>query len=240
MRQFRARSGPFATQLRFSTEEIDQRCLDALAKVGLLPSEPAAIRIDRFIEKYFGCDVQYEDMGAGVLGCAAFNDRGGVVAVIVSEHLNDGSQVAERRVRSTIAHEGGHGLMHPILFMASAGQGNLNVTSEDCEDVDLAQRRILCRDSDVKENAGSRGQKQRWWEWQANRAIGGLLLPSGLVRKCVEEFLEESVVTESKSLPLAARTKAEQLVSETFDVNPIVARIRLTELFPQQDAQITF
>ncbi|MDB6027103.1 MAG: hypothetical protein JWM68_3326 [Verrucomicrobiales bacterium] len=240
MRQFRARSGPFATQLRFSTKEIDQLCVDALAKVDLLPAAPAAIRIDRFVEKYFDCPLVYEDMGPGVLGCTIFNDTGGVVAVIVSPHLADGSQVSERRLRSTIAHEAGHGLLHPVLFMASPEQEKLKVQTGDCENVDFARRRILCRDSDVSETAGRKGYDKRWWEWQANRAIGGFLLPEKLVRQSVDRFTNASVITGSKSLPAEKRTEAEQWVAEIFDVNPIVARIRLSELFPCPGAQITF
>ncbi len=34
----------------------------------------------------------------------------------------------------------------------------------------------------------------RWWEWQANRAIGGLLLPKNLVNSALEGMLAKSAV----------------------------------------------
>ena len=42
MQRYRATSGPFEYVLRFSHEEIDQMCLEALEKAGCLPTSPAA------------------------------------------------------------------------------------------------------------------------------------------------------------------------------------------------------
>jgi hypothetical protein len=241
VKRFRAQSGPFEEQLRFSTDEIDEMCLDALRHAGLLPTSPEAIRIERFVEKHFQCRIQYEDLGPDAMGCTVFRENGSIQAVGISTRLDDGSNVSERRVRSTFAHEGGHCLMHSSLFMAGLGQARFNNMEDKHENIDFKARRILCRDGDITAVGKKRGYDGRWWEWQANRAIGGLLLPSGLVRQAVAQFLERSPVTKSPSLPAKMRTLAEKEVAGIFEVNPVVARIRLQEMFPEDNSgQIEF
>jgi hypothetical protein len=241
VKRFRSQVGPFEERLHFSTKEIDQMCVDALVQENLLPDSPQPIRIDRFIEKHFRCAVRYEDLGIGVMGCTVFNENGSVRQMIVSNRLEDGSKTSERRVRSTVAHEGGHGLMHASLFLASLDQGRLNIADSTVENLDFKARRILCRETDVREDAGrKRVYDGRWWEWQANRAIGGFLLPVGLVRRSLDPLLSESSVTRSPSLPSNRRREAELLVADTFDVNPIVAQIRLQEVFGGDGGQLEF
>jgi hypothetical protein len=215
-------------------------CVDALTQAKLLPNIPEALRIERFIEKHFSCSVRYEDLGVGVLGCTIFNQNGSVRDVVISSRLDDGTKTGERRVRSTLAHEGGHALMHPSLFMPSLNQGRLDVGETSHENLDFKERRILCRESDIKPVGKKRGYDGRWWEWQANRAIGGLLLPISLVRQAVMPLLDKTAVTGSPSLSSLKRFEAERLVADTFEVNPIVARIRLDELFPENKGQIEF
>ena len=110
------RSGPSSKQPYFTSSQIDQICCDELRNEGLFPSAPEAIRIDRFIEKRFHVSPQYEELPAGVLGFTRFG-KNGVKAVVISAVLDaEGGKVAERRVRTTMAHEAGHGLLHATLF----------------------------------------------------------------------------------------------------------------------------
>lgn len=241
MQSFRANYGPFEQQLRFSVEEIDRMCRDALAREKLLPSTPEAIRIDRFVEKHFNCTISYEDLGEGILGCTLFNPNGSVKVICISSRLDDDTPVGQRRERATLAHEAGHGLMHPSLFMASLDQGRLNIASPATENLDFKERRILCRDTDVKEAVGAqRGYDGRWWEWQANRAIGGLLLPRTLVQKAVADYLEHAPITGGATLRANARAAAVVHVADVFEVNPAVARIRLAEVYPDRGGQEEF
>src|SRR5665213_29794 len=91
-------------------------CCDELRKESLLPSSPEVIRIDRFIEKRFRVSPQYEVLPDGVLGFTRFG-KNGVKAVVISAALDaEGGKVSERRVRTTMAHEAGHGLLHAHLF----------------------------------------------------------------------------------------------------------------------------
>jgi hypothetical protein len=55
--------------------------------------------------------VRYEDLGAGILGLTKFGKKG-VKEVIIAQYLDEqNSQSGERLIRSTIAHEAGHGLL---------------------------------------------------------------------------------------------------------------------------------
>src|SRR5437660_1022719 len=117
MKTFRSKKGPFAKQPYYTDAEIETTCLDELRKVGLLPAQPEPTRIDRFIEKRFGVTPSYEDLGEGILGFTKFGPKG-VQEVIVARALEDeGTKPAERRIRSTLAHEAGHGLLHAHLFV---------------------------------------------------------------------------------------------------------------------------
>jgi len=240
MRSFRARSGPFDEQLRFSTHEIDTMCVEALGKVELLPQSPEPIRIDRFLEKYFECPVSYGDLGPGAMGCTAFRGDGSVEAIFVSRNIDNGFASSDRRVRSTLAHEGGHGLMHSVLFATGANQTRFALDAGPRENLDLEQRRILCREGDIRPATKKAVYNGRWWEWQANRAIAGFLLPKALVRHACGRFTESSNVTKSPWLPDRNRRAAERDLATIFDVNPVVVRIRLEEMFPAEAAQMQF
>src|ERR1700747_896021 len=178
MRKVATPSGPFPFQLYFEDlGEIDEICLEALKTQSLLPSRPAPIRIERFVEKQFKTALRYEDLGPENLGCTIFNSSGAVEAILVALSLEEQNTTpARRRVRSTVAHEAGHGLLHGSLFVG-----------DNFPDRGKNQRRILCRSEDILvETQGS--YRGRWWEFQANQAIGSLLLP----RSLMDTFLDQS------------------------------------------------
>src|SRR6266480_1646754 len=117
MRSYRPKSGPFQERPYYETQEIERICEDALREVDLLPSSPSPIRIDRFIEKHFGVTPVYEDLEKGVLGFTEFGPNA-VQSVVVARTLDEeGTKPAERRIRATLAHEAGHGLLHAHLFV---------------------------------------------------------------------------------------------------------------------------
>jgi hypothetical protein len=228
VRKVRTPLGPFAFQLYFEDlGEIDEICLDALKSQSLLPGEPAPIRIERFAEKQFKTALRYEDLGPDNLGCTIFNSSGAVEAILVSRSLEEQNTVpARRRVRSTVAHEAGHGLLHGSLFTDS----NFTGLAEN-------QRRILCRSEDILVES-QKFYSGRWWEFQANQAIGSLLLP----RSLVINFLDHcGIELDSSATRLLASEQRDALAKKAaliFDVNPIVVRIRLDFLFPQGQTKI--
>jgi len=229
MKTFRSKKGPFAEAPYFEKSEIEAICLDELTKVNLLPKQPEPIRIDRFIEKRFAVTPSYEDLTDGVLGMTKFGSRG-VQEIIVAKHLEDeGSVAAERRIRSTLAHEAGHGLLHAHLFVL--GQATQPLFGDHS---DPNAPKVLCRDVPIGGISTSRYDGQ-WWEFQANRAIGALLMPKPLVDLALLPFLVNRGTFGGKSLDSSKRAEAEDALARVFDVNRAVARIRLEENYPQAD-----
>lgn len=232
MKSLRATSGPFTERPFYTQKELERICTEELQNCSLLPSKPEAIRIDRFIEKRFSVIPSYQDLGKGILGYTKFG-RNGVEEIVVSEALDsECSAAAERRIRSTLAHEAGHGLLHAHLFLTSA---QVSLFS----DLHSAVPRVLCRDD--SDAAHSKQYKGQWWEYQANRCIGGLLLPKMLAVASIEEF---STSRGQFGIPLFVginRRNAIERLSQVFEVNRIVAEIRLNELFRKEDhTQETF
>jgi len=232
VKEFRAKEGPFPLRLLYEPQEIDDICLGALRQAKFLPSEPEPIKIDIFLEKYFAVPILYENLGEGIMGSTVFNSQGGVTGFTIAPWIEEeGTDVAERRVRSTLAHEGGHGLLHPKLFMADQTTDLFGHKSS----APAVPKTFLCRNTDISPSAGTSIPKYdgKWWEWQANRAIGGLLLPKPLVRKLAAQFTEQTSF--GPALKESLRSKAERETAQTFDVNPVVARIRLQEIYPKEN-----
>jgi len=232
MRTYRRSAGPVREQPYFSDAEVERTCSDELKACGLYPSSPQPVRIDRFVEKRFGVVPEAEDLSPSVLGYTSFGPKG-VQAIYVSRLLmEDPSKPAQRRVTTTIAHEAGHGLLHAHLFVLEADK-NLALFGQDA---DVTPAKILCRDEDVSPRPGYDG---RWWELQANMAMAALILPKALVLECLKPNLEQRGSLGGFVLPEAKRAASIHLVSETFDVNPVVARHRLARLCPEEGRQLT-
>src|ERR1700761_6833559 len=160
MKTFVSKRGPFTEQPFYSDNDLENICWDELRKQNLLPAIPAPIRIDRFVEKRFGVSAEPRTLDNGILGLTVFG-QSGVEGIYVSEALeNDRSKTSVRRVRSTIAHETGHGLLHSHLFALTNSQPLFGDVS------DSNSPKVLCRqesiDTDRKQYAGE------WWEFQAN------------------------------------------------------------------------
>ena len=72
----------------------------------------------------------------------------------------------------------------------------------------------------------------RWWEYQANQMIGALLLPRLLAREALSSFLiaQGQLGADAIGSNKAGRSRFSCL-SDVFDVNPAVARIRVDDRF---------
>jgi hypothetical protein len=185
MKTLRSNSGPFLERPYFPDGEIEKMCADELRAVGLLPSSPEPIRIDRFIEKRFKVTPSYEELPEGVLGLTRFSHQG-VSEVVVARALDEeSSKIAERRIRTTLPHEGGHCLLHAHLFVSATPSHNL---FGDFTDADAPK--VLCRGELGQEACP--GYDGKWWEFQANLAIGGLLIPAALMAPALEKFMLKS------------------------------------------------
>ncbi len=228
MRTYRSDGGPFAEAVYYTPKDVESICADELQNVGLYPTEPGPVRIERFIKKRFNVDPVYDDLPSGVLGYTEFG-KSGVLAVYVSRALSeDGRKVSERRLSTTLAHEAGHGLLHAHLFALGVDQ----VAGLLRDGLDAQKPRILCRDGEVGESRASRRYDGRWWEHQANMTIGALLMPRRLVEVAVGPHLQEEGSFGRKTLPAPRRAQVTRDLAALFEVNPIVAEIRLQQVFP--------
>lgn len=226
MRTYRASTGPFSEGVYYSDDEVERICSDALRDSGFMPDEPGKVRIDRFVEKRFGAPIIYEPLDAGVLGFTAFGSTG-IESVHIAEAMEQ-SVASDRRINSTLAHEAGHGLMHTHLFCLEFNHSGLFAN-----DPDVSREKILCRDGDGSRSRS--GYDGRWWEVQANKAIGALLLPKDLLLSFIDPFLERKGVFQVAILPENQRDDAIRAAADTFDVNPVVARIRIEKFFKKGD-----
>ncbi len=222
--------GPFRERPYYSLDEIEQMCWDELHKAGLYPETPSRIRIDRFVEKRFNVSITYDDLPKGLLGFTEFGPKG-VVAVVVSKTLDDGYQSSERRIRTTLAHESGHGLLHTYLLALGAETRSMFEGAVD------DRHRLLCRE-DASSNWKPGKYDGKWWEHQANLAMSSLLLPRGLVDLALDRMLNSSGSLGVKTVASDRRNDAVNTLAGVFDVNPVVARIRLDALYPES-AQLT-
>ena len=201
MKTLRSTAGPFHERPFFSQEEIEQICADELRRAALYPATPGPVRIDRFIEKRFSIVPSYESMGTGIL---------------------------QRRLKTTMAHEVGHCLLHSHLFAMSAGTQSLFGP-----DSDVVGSKVLCRDEVGGRSTVNHGRYDgRWWEFQANQVMGAILLPKRLVLQCLDPYLCVQGKLGMKVFNSSRREEAVRQLAEVFDVNPAVVRLRLNGLYP--------
>src|SRR5262249_7201508 len=154
----------------------------------------------------------YDDLPVGVLGFTIFGEKG-VHKIVIARALDaEGTQPAERRIRTTMAHEGGHGLLHAHLF---AFNDALLFGEAD----ETGNPKVLCRD-ELKDTGrtGTARYDGRWWEYQANMAMSALLMPRPLVQQVIEPFLQTDRFV--PSLAKEARSEVVLKLAEVFDVNP--------------------
>ena len=232
MKTLRGGAGRFPERPYFSDRVIEKMCADELRKVGLYPSQPEPVRIERFIEKRFRISPTYAELPDGVLGFTEF-DTNGVTEVVIAASLEgpEGSPT-ERRLRATLAHEGGHGLMHAHLFALGTKPASLFGEGDSTP-------KILCRDM-LEETQLIRSYDGRWWELQANKAIGGLLMPRSLVEEAIRSFTVPLGSLGQVTVPDTNREAAVRELANIFNVNPVVARIRLADIFPlEKSGQLT-
>lgn len=217
MKVSRATSGPYRDRLHYTIPEIETLTEEELRQQDLLPAKPGPINIDLYVEQRF-LTPRYDTLSPTLLGYTEFGPNGPIDIVINAELASDRSTVAKRRVRTTIAHEGGHGLLHTILHL-DTGQTTLLTSNPE-------ERRFMCKEEDLQRNS----YDGKWWEYQANLAMSSLLLPKHLTITALEPFLTKTVMG-GQTIDPHNINRAASAISEIFDVNPIVAKIRIQQLF---------
>jgi hypothetical protein len=121
MKTYRTAEG--RQRLYIEDEEIEATAEDELKWAGLLPSEPAPIDIEAFLEKHLRVVLnQYAELPDDVLGMTKFNPgkppHSSINKTLTAQGADDDhADVGIRgRWRATLAHEGGHVLFGSSLF----------------------------------------------------------------------------------------------------------------------------
>ena len=216
-------AGPFCRRIFLAEDLIEHTCRQALDSVGLLPSQPEPIRIDRFIFLRFGIEEEFESLPERVIGCAKFTLQG-LRRIIVSRELAEADDPISRvRVRSTLAHEAGHGLLHEELFIEKINlESNTPLMNLDDGIFDsVSKDSFLCRAEFGVQDV----PKFEWWEYQANLAMAALLLPKHLVIEAARALLPEVISGPGAFEERVA--EAERQMSETFHVSRKMIEIRM-------------
>lgn len=245
MNYIRAKSGPFPWRLWVTPEDVENLCRDALKEVSLYPDSPAPIRIERFLEKRFDVTAYYVEMPDAYLGCAQF-DEYGLKKVCISKHLGEtSSQSSQRRGRSTIAHEAGHGLLHWELWAQKFHERQqMELIGFDAAKPyeGIGETGFNCGSAALGINPYEEEGKQRspWWEVQANMAMAALLLPWPLVTRAAHGYrpaiqAEHHLSAKTRLIEAACRELA-----GVFDVNPVMVRYRLQNWWNDMAQELNF
>jgi hypothetical protein len=235
-------AGPFRKWPFFETQEIEKIAVDDLRSCGLLPAVPSAVDIERVAKALFGFDPVYTDPGEGVMGYIRFGPKK-PEAIIIHESLTDlaGGPTLEHRLRSTLAHEVGHGRLHVGPFTELFQAKKTGYANEWVRSPGTHHASFLCRASDINDAATVRGPGLAAWErmaeWQANRYMAAILAPARLVSQAVRSLLGCSDSHTRVLLTEAQRQALAPEISQCFNVSRQLASIRLGELFPNPEPQ---
>lgn len=243
MKHVQLATGPFKLWPFFQPQEIETIAADDLRSLGLMPDRPSEVNVDQAVVKLFGFDPVYEDAGAGVLGFIRFGTAKPEKILLHSSLAEIGDITLERRRRSTLAHECGHGRLHvgpftELMQAKKAGHGTERVRDP------RHHANFICRSDDVRDNECEKppavagpARWERMAEWQANRYMACMLAPADLVRMAVADLLAVDSVATVIALDATGRAALAPEISRCFNVSRELAGIRLEELFPASGAQ---
>lgn len=209
MRETTRRPAGMPFRIWYEAEEIDS--LTEAEVVRFCGHHTAPLDIDGLIERHLRVTPEFVPLPAGILGATEFG-RDGSVRMLVSGVM---SELAERErsgellLRSTLAHEAAHVLLHRTLFLRESeaifGTGSA--------------RRELCRS--IGEDRGRYGVE--WWEWQANRGMAGLLMPRTATVGWVTQWRRANPDSRGYTAML-------EPLAGAFGVSVRAARLRIAEL----------
>ena len=221
-------NGRFGKRLYFEAHEFDQMMDDLRIRVGAdVFCEGSGIDVDLVLYKAFGLEADYVDLPDGVLGRTIF-DRMGNARIEVSRDLDEAAtsdDLARRRLRMTLAHEGGHVACHSALFIEDTE--TMSLFSEDGA---TEKEEILCREGSV-EDYDKRRYRGEWWEYQANQCMAALLLPRDLFREKVDSEVESmSAASFDEVIRRGSGKKVVRSLTNCFDVSQEAIFYRLKGL----------
>ena len=163
-------------------------------------------------------------LGPDIEGVTIFNPKG-KPSIRVAAALSEASR--ENRLRSTLAHELGHALIHNILFQRCTGLGLFD------DEVVQTDRVQACREGSML-NAG----QSDWMEWQAGYVSGAILMPATQVRLIITRRFPNYIRGNIAACGDLYEAMVEE-VRSAFQVSSEAARVRLQKLQLVRDAGLT-
>lgn len=210
MREGKDPTGKMPYRVWYEEDEIDSIMEDELLKSGRRHHDRgSAVDIDSFVEQHLRITPAFVTLPEGVQGATDFTPSGKVTMRIcaeLSERAGNREPGAENLIRTTLAHEAAHVLLHRALFLK---QSEALFSTE-------VPKGTLCRD--VRPVGSYSGE---WWEWQANRGMGALLLPR---REMVPYLSSHTIAFESGDESVLRD------VAQKYAVSTQVARYRFEQL----------
>lgn len=226
----------------FKIQTLEKIATGDLHSAGLLPGEPGPINVELLVERLFGLEPVYRDLGPGILGCIRFS-ASKPEEIAIHEALTDlnGGPTLEHRFRSTLAHEIGHGRLHAGFYAELMRNQATGCAPELVGTPETPRPSIACRASDIRDGESTQQPGLADWErileWQANRYMGALLAPARLVSLAVRDALEQRDPHTILRLSERQRTALAPSISQLLNVSRQLATIRLSELFPDPEPQ---
>jgi hypothetical protein len=203
MRWVRDATGRFPRRPHYDAVELDQVCEDLLAGTPHQPLSTDALTV--LIEQRAADLDLYADLTAEGDDVEAVTDfvPGQRPQVRISYRLTE-SRKREHRLRTTLAHELGHVVLHDFIWWFDQGM------------LDVERARALSPRCHRRRGLGSAD----WMEWQAGYVSSALLMSASEMRELLG-------TTGAVWIRSAAARRRIELVQKTFDVSAEAARVRL-------------
>ncbi len=203
-----------------------------------LLSEPQAIDIEDFAELYIGFNIHYTHLSHNgfIWGKMVFQDslildydpatgRAGEEPVEANTIVIDNRIIdKEHAFRSTVAHETGHGIFHPEYYFHNYNPRQILFSFGDDEEYHSNICSTFCRDKNIKADVNMHRQFEtdiEWIEHQAKYFSAAVLMPKAAVYMLLDDYKAQRPWNDDSFVTM---------VSETFNVSTVSARIRIKSL----------
>ena len=216
MKLVRDTTGRFRERPHYELDELEEECertvfsfLEEQYGQVLVPIPTNALVV--LIEQYTEDVDLFADLsgeGANVQGVTEFFSSS-KPQVRIARELSKQFWRAHR-LRTTLAHEYGHVLLHAPLWAAKAAPSGPH----------RCLRQTLLPSNTLTD----------WMEWQAGYVSGAILMPRSRVKLLVEAFLNDAGVKLPLDLESENASELKQRMSVAFDVSHEAAAVRLLKL----------
>ena len=156
-------------------------------------------------------DLKTEHGDDSIEGVTQFSPKK-IPSVRISKELSE-NPLMKNRLRTTLAHELGHVIIHDPLWQKKFAQLKLDLGSSE-------KREQICKRTANYDN-------YNWMEWQANYFSSGLLMPISMVMKLYEDYVVNNKIFSSMIPDDENGVKLILSISRQFRVSKEAAKIRL-------------